>query len=760
MFAKVVVDLKNEAISQCYDYEIPNNLEDFINVGTRVLVPFGFQDILGYVIELNENSDYGNNTKQIKAVLDFEQELTSEQIELAKYMSKYYYTSMASVLGLMIPSFLKGQKRRWIVVKDYDKLHPVLHQLFNGKTRINIDNKILEQYSLIKKEIAKENITLEYDLLTYGKTKKQRLYSVKNNAIFKNEKRNKIINFLEKYPESSSESIENSVNCSEYLIKKMVDEGYITYKEEVRLMSNNPIKYVNKDYQFTFDQLQTIERFDKSYVKNFLLFSNDEEFKINFYLHIIEENAKQKLPTIFIAPTLFIAEELYMFFKKKLSGYNIVTMNSKNSQSDNYDTFMNVKYGNFDVLVSTVSGLFLPFKSIGTFIMIDEENSFYLNENYPYYDSIDIIKYRSKYHNSKLVLTTSSPSISNYYSSEMGEFDLITSGTLKRGNVKIVDMKNEMLQGSDKIISNTLKQSIIDTLNNNKQVMLLTNNKAYSTVIKCRNCGEILKCPTCGIPLTLFKEKNFAKCTYCDYKVMNYDTCSKCGSKNVATYGYGLEQVKETLERLFPYANILQVDSDSLKNLDYYIDAITRIEDGSVNIIIGTNVLTKYINNSNIELVALLSGDRLLNLNDYRANEYTYNNIAKIINNDKVIIQTYYPNNTIINYASKGDYEKYYEEEIDRRKKFNYVPFMEVSKITITGDFKEMYHFANYFKKVYTKIISENILGPSYDYKIKGVKLIIKNNDFDKVIKIYEDTKITFKNKNVICNFERKPKVL
>ena len=123
-------------------------------------------------------------------------------------------------------------------------------------------------------------------------------------------------NFLEKYPESSSESIENSVNCSEYLIKKMVDEGYITYKEELILMSNNPIKYVNKDYQFTFDQLQTIERFDKSYVKNFLLFSNDEEFKINFYLHIIEENAKQKLPTIFIAPTLFIAEELYMFFKK------------------------------------------------------------------------------------------------------------------------------------------------------------------------------------------------------------------------------------------------------------------------------------------------------------------------------------------------------------------------------------------------------------------------------------------------------------
>lgn len=760
MFAKIIVDMKNEAILTSYDYAIPTNLEPFVNVGTRVLVSFRFQDVLGYVIEINDSSEYKKDIKPIKAVLDFEQELTSEQVDLAKYMSNIYHTSMANNLDLMIPSFLKGQKRKWIVVKDYDKLHPVLHLLFNGKTRLPIDSKILEQYSLIKKEISKGNITLDYDLFTYGKTKKQKLYSIKNHAIFNNEKRNKIMNLLEKYPDSSSEIIENSVDCSEYLIKKMVKEGYLDVKEEVKLMANSPIKNINKNYQFNFYQLQTIERFKNSRVKNYLLFSNDEEFKTNFYLEIIEENTKQKLPTIFIAPTLFIAEELAMFLRKNLSGYNIVTMNSKNNQSDNYETFMNVKYDNFDVLVATVSGLFLPFKNVGAFVMIDEENSFYLNENYPYYDSIDILKFRSKYHDCKLVLTSSSPSINNYYRSEMGEFDLISSASLKTGNVSIVDMKEELIKGSDKIISNTLKQAIASSLSRNKQVMLLLNNKAYSTIIKCRSCGEILKCPTCGIPLTFYKDKNIVKCSYCDYKELHYNLCKKCGSSNVVSYGFGLEQVKETLNKMFPEANILQVDSDSLRNLDYYEDAITKIEDGSANIIIGTNVLTKYINNSNIELVSLLSSDRLLNLNDYRANEYTYNSIAKIINNKVVIVQTYYPNNNIIKYASQGDYEKYYSEEIKNRKAFDYPPYKDMSRITITGEYQEIYHFANYFKKIYKRIINDSILGPAYDYKIKGVKLIIKYDDYDKLINVYDETRLAFKDKKVLSSFERKPKVL
>ena len=760
MFAKIVIDMKNDHIDDSYDYLIPDNLEDFVKVGTRVLVSFGFQDLLGYVIEIINESKFEANIKPIKAVLDFEQELTPEQIELAKYISNTYYVNMANVLELMIPSFLKGQKRSYLVVDDYDKLHPILHMLFEGKKRVFIDNKILSNYSLVKKEIANGNITLDYDLYTYGKNKKQKVYSVIKEAIFKNEKRNQIMNYVLNHPGVTEEMIYGYVDCSDYLIRQLVKEGYLSYKEETKLEDFITPKVVNNDYIFTFHQKQTLERYSKDRSDNYLLYSNDENFKIGFYLYIIQENAKKHLPTIFITPTIFMCEELVMFLKSKLQGYNIVSLNSKNSKNENYETYMNVKYNKFDVLVSTVSGVFLPFKTIGTIVVIDEDNNYYLNENYPYYDAVDVCLFRNKYHKSKLVLTSATPSVENYFKSEYGKYDILTSGSKIMGNIEIVDMKQSIIQGSNTIISNILHNKMNEVLSKNKKVILYLNNKSYSNLIKCRECGHILKCPKCSIPLTLHKEKQIAKCSYCDYKTDQYTICNKCESSNMISFGFGLEKVKEVVNELFPNKSVIQIDSDTLKNIDEYEKAILQIEDGNADIIIGTNILSKYVNNSNIGLVAILSADRLLNSNDYRANEYTYNNIAKLIHNENLIIQTYYPSNSIIKYASIGDYDSYYEKEIERRKELKYYPYCDVNKISITGDFKTIYHFANYFKKVFTRIIDGDILGPVYDVKIKGIKLILKHNDFEKVIKIYKDTKIAFKDKDVQSSFERKPKVI
>ena len=269
-----------------------------------------------------------------------------------------------------------------------------------------------------------------------------------------------------------------------------------------------------------------------------------------------------------------------------------------------------------------------------------------------------------------------------------------------------------------------------------------------------------MRCPNCKIPLVLHKEKNLARCNYCDYKIDQYSICEKCGSSNINTFGFGLEKVKEVITQYFPNKTILQVDSDILTKTDDYEKAIIDIEDGNVDIIIGTNILNKRINNYNIGLVCILSADRLLNSNDYRANEYTYNNIAKLINYDNLIIQTYYPNNEIIKYASTGDFDSYYEKEIERRKELQYFPFFEVNRITIQGEYKEKYHFANYFKKVYSRVVQGSVLGPVYDSKIKGIKLLLKHNDYEKVIKVYDDTKQAFREQKLLVSFERKPKVI
>ena len=166
-FAQVVVDIKNDFCSETYDYLIPSSMQEFVDVGSRVLVPFGKQEVLAYVLSLSDSSDYAKDAKEIKEVLDYDQELTQKQIELAKFISDTYYVNMVSVLELMIPSFLKGQKRKYIEVRDYDLLPPSLALLFDGKKRFPINKKIEDVYDDIRKEIRKGNISLNYYLYTF-----------------------------------------------------------------------------------------------------------------------------------------------------------------------------------------------------------------------------------------------------------------------------------------------------------------------------------------------------------------------------------------------------------------------------------------------------------------------------------------------------------------------------------------------------------------------------------------------------------------
>ncbi len=759
MYAKIVIDLKNNNINDYYDYSIPDELLEFIDIGSRVLVPFGFQDILGYVIELSESSDYEKNIKTIKEVLDFEKELTYEQVALARDLSEKYQVSIVSALELMMPSFLKGQKRNFLIIKDYNLLHPSLAVLFEGKKRLLIDKKILNQYDLIKKEISKGNVTIDYDLYSYGKNKKKKQYYVKTFEPQKTKKRQNILIFIQENNNCTQEMIVMNTGSSLSLLKKMMDDGIIGYNEVVVHEEIKQNRQCLTNHQFSFDQSQTLERYENSKQATFLLFSNDDKFKINFYLYIIESNAKKGLSTVILTPTIMMSSEIYLYISRVLRGYNIINLNSYITKAEEYDAYMNIKYHNFDVLVTTITGIFAPYNNIGTFIVIDEENTNYIKETYPYYNAVDVLEFRRKYQKIKMLLTSSSPSINSYYKSEMGEYNLLTSGNKIKGNVELVDMRKELSYGGSSVISKSLQRSMADAIDNRKQIMLIVNNLGFSNLMQCRSCMKVMKCPTCGVSLTFYKEKNIVRCHYCDYKIENYHKCN-CGGENIQSLGYGIEKVVEIVSEMFPNNKILHIDSTTMKSNDDYEESLFDIEEGNYDIIIGTSILSKCLDNSNIEVVGLLSADRLLNINDYRANEYTYNNIAKIISKPNVFIQTYYFDNTIIKYACNGDYDNYYIEEIARRELLKYAPFWEVNRVIISGEYKQMYHFANYYKKVFRNIIGDTILGPTYDYKAKGIKMILKHQNFERVQKILEDTKRTFEKDNLLISFERNPRIL
>lgn len=756
MIAKVVVDLKISSDDDSFEYNIPEYLKDYVYIGSRVLVSFGMQDVLGYVIQINEESEFSGNLKDIKEVYDYDKELTDEQVNLAFTLSKDLNVPIVSTLDLMRPTFLKEQKRKYIFVNDFDFLNPELALLFKGKSRIQIDNNILRYKNLIKKEIDKGNIQIEYDYSSYGKNKKVKFYYVIDTNLQKTSIRNQIISLLQNGV-SKEEDIRSITGVTNILLNKMVKEKIIGFDEKLVINDiNNNVTLKNK-YNFNIDQEQILGMYDELNNKPFLLFSNDEEFKAALYLKIIMDNIKQNKKTIIFAPNIMMCEEFSLYIASSFEVITVYSYHSKNKTSDNYDIFMNVIYNKYHVLVTTNLGLFLPYSNIGTIIVLDEDSRTYINENYPNYDLREVVQIRTKELNNKLIFASSTPSINLFYQTRINKFYLLEYNVDKNNEVIVVDMKNENIDNNSFVLSKVLIDKMKQVYDDSKISMLIVNNKAYSTQIKCRSCGEVLKCPKCHIPLTYYNNKKIAKCSYCDYKVENFSTC-KCGSSNYMTLGFGLEQVHQKVGMLFPKARIIQVDSDNVVGINDYLNVINAIEENEVDIILGTNFLTKSLKYDNIKLVGLLNVDSFLNLNDHRAAEFTYNMIAKMANKEISIIQTYYKDHYAVNLGTKSNYDSYYLKEISLRESLNYDPFFEVNKILAKGPFDQTYHFAYYLRKALKHIVGDGILGPTYDYQTKGVKLIIKHNNYETVKKVINDATKTFKDKGVLVSYERYPK--
>jgi len=541
------------------------------------------------------------------------------------------------------------------------------------------------------------------------------------------------------------------------MLRKMVKEHLIAYQEKIVLPNENTQKRIINNWHFSFDQEQLLLKYQEINGKAFLLFSSDYLFLGAFFLKIIEDNLKNNKLTVFVVPNILYCEELAIFLREHSYGLNLYTYHSKNTNSDNYNSYMSIKYGRCDVIITTAMGVFLPFINVGTFFVCDEESEEYIYENYPYYHAVEVIKKRANNYNSKLVLTSPSPAINTYYSVLQNDIILLNNHQIAKTKATVIDMKEELLEENSDIFSKKLLSEINLALQEKKQTLLIVNQKAFATMIFCRQCKQVLRCPDCHIPLVLYEQKGFAKCTYCDYKTENYRHCS-CGASQMISTGFGMEQVEYKIKQIFPSAKVLTFALTMQKTSEDYNFYLTSLEEGEVDIIIGTNALTKTFHYDNIKVVGLLYADSFLNLNDFRASEYTYDLIARLTTKESLIIQTYYPDHYAIRYGQINDYFHFYEEEINNRLHLSYEPFVQMNRLIISGKTKEAYHFANYYKKAIRFISSVTILGPSYDYRIKGVKLIIKHNNFSKIIKILNDAIKHFNNQALLISFERYPK--
>lgn len=765
MFAKVVVDVRSSNVDIMYTYFIPDKFIDYIFIGSRVLVNFNLRDILGYVIEISEETEYSGKIKEIIDVLDFDKQLTQEQIELALKISHETRSLLVSSLDLMYPSFLKTKYRKFLKVINYESLDANIALLFKEKDRIVLDSNLLDNIPNINKEVKKGNLEIIYDNYHYGKNKYTNKYSIKKENInfdLLTKKRKRIINFLRENDNKDINQISTACDCSYFLIKDLANKGYLTINKEIVIESEEKTFY-RPIINYSFDEKEVKDKYLLNTKKPYLFVTNDLEFRDKFILDIISEVLLNNKQVLVVTKSILQSFEVSNFLESHLFNAVIYNFNSAIPTSEYFDNYIQVKYQNVDIVVTTMSGIFLPLEKIGLVIMYEENDINYINEKSPKYSSLEVIKFRADYNNAKLVFVNEAICVENYYQYYINKYTFL-SYIKKYDNEKfLINMRNEVAKPSY-LMSSLLVKKIKQMLNNNKISFLILNQKNYSETIICKSCSTVLKCPNCLVSLSFNKEQNEAKCHYCGYTVKKEEiTCKKCGSHDFALFDLGLEKLSEEINELFPNVKIIQIDSDTVNNQIEYDQTVISIEENQEQIVIGTNILLDLLDYENIGLVALINADNILNNSDYKSSQILYQNISKVMNRKDVIgvFQGYNIGHYSVTYAIEGDYFNFYTKEIEFRNNLKYPPKYEIMRLIILGPYKDMYHAANYFRKVYKNILDDesDILGPVYLRRYKGVQLVLKTNEFDRISRLINEVEKKFIAKNVTFKFERYPKL-
>ena len=417
--------------------------------------------------------------------------------------------------------------------------------------------------------------------------------------------------------------------------------------------------------------------------------------KTEVYMSIVDEMIRQGRQTILLIPEIALTyQNLRRFYQR--FGARIGVVHSRQSKGEKYETFEKARKGQLDLIIGPRSALFSPFPNLGLIVVDEEHEESYFSELSPRYHSVEVAKQITKICGASLLLGSATPSMDSYYRAKSGEYRLVTlknraveSSRLPK--VEIVDLREELQSGNKSIFSRSLKEKIADRLEQKEQIILFLNRRGYAGFVSCRSCGKALLCPHCDVSLTYHRDGSL-RCHYCGYHIRMPDRCPSCGSPYVAAFGTGTQKVETILQKEFPAARILRMDADTTRGKGGHERILSVFSHQGADILLGTQMIVKGHDFSNVSLVGILAADLSLYSGDYRAAERTFNLLTQAAGRagrsrlpGEVIIQTYLPEHYAIVKAAAQDYEGFYEEELSRRELLHYPPAGAMLSVLVSG---------------------------------------------------------------------------
>ena len=688
MIAQVIINSNLKNLNRIFDYNVPSEMQGTICVGDRVLVPFGNKKTYeeGFVVGLKENTQY-----KVKDIAKIQEgiKLTEENIDLAKLMARRYFCNISDCIKLMLPP---------------------------GTLNKNIDSRVKDKtlnFVYLKKDIEE----IEEDI---------------ENKVIKSEKQKRVLNFLIQNEGIQTTELEIITDTTNAVLKALEKKEYIEIIEEK--IERNP--FLNKDIKptkklkLTEEQQNAFNKIDETINNNenkeFLLYGVTGSGKTEIYLQLIEKIIQKNKTAIVLVPEISLTPQMVERFIARFGQEKIAVLHSKLSIGERYDQWNKIKNGECKIVIGARSAIFAPIQNLGLIIIDEEHDSSYKSETNPRYNAKELAGYMAKKNNIPLVLGSATPDISTYYKAENNKIEMLK--LTKRANesnlpkVNVIDLREELANGNRSILSRKLYEEIEKNLKDKKQTILFLNRRGYSTFVMCRDCGYTVKCKNCNITMTYHIKTNKLKCHYCGHEEKNLTECPECHSKNIKYFGTGTQRLEEDINKIFPEATTIRMDIDTVTRKNSHEEILNKFKNDNINILIGTQMVVKGHHFPNVTLVGVIAADSSLYIEDYRANERTFQILTQVAGRagreklpGRVIIQTYNPDNFAIECSKKQNYDEFYETEIELRKQLKYPPFCDIISIGLTDT--DNNKIKNVSERLYNNI-SRTIKNEKMDFNI------------------------------------------
>ena len=728
--AEVIINNPSRNVDKIFHYIIPDDKLQQVQLGVRVLVPFGGSNkkVEGFVVNITNRSEVAQ-LKNISEVIDETPLFNEKMLLLAKWMKHRYLCTLYEALKVIIPPGIGLKLQEWITIHPNVDEQYINSRIKTSKIQKQIVSILMEsggsiEYSqlalLIQSNYLRKSVNTLRDkgIVTVihkcFSPVKDKTIRVAYLAVSEEEVLDYIdsvgrrapaqVRILEILLQTGAVAVSDLVMFSQgsySTVNTLYKKGLINYREQA--IVRNP--YDERKYQRTTAFTPTAEQ------KNVIQLINEKirngisstimlrgvtgSGKTEVFLQVIQHTISLGKQAIVLVPEISLTPQMVERFVSRF-GSRVAVFHSGLSLGERYDQWKKVQNGEVDVVVGARSAIFSPFHNLGIIILDEEHENTYKSETAPRYHAREIAEQRSRLENAVVLLASATPTIESYYKAKTGKYLLLE--ITKRYNeaplpeVYIVDMRQELMCGNKSIFSTELQHAIELNLKHHEQTILFLNRRGFTTFVSCRNCGHVLTCPNCNISLTYHINSNRLMCHYCGYSMRNVEKCPACRSKYIRHFGVGTQKVEQEVKALFPTASVLRMDVDTTSSKFSHEKILEMFKNQKIDILIGTQMVSKGLDFPNVTLVGVLAADMSLNIDDYRSTERTFQLITQVCGRagrgnieGRAIIQTYQPEHYTIQLAKNHDYLTFYETEIRMRKQLDYPPFSQIVSILVTG---------------------------------------------------------------------------